>query len=78
MTIHNINRLLNTEEAANILHLSPDTLTVWRAVGRYSLKFVKVGRAVRYREQDIHDFIEQQTKDGQTDGYTKKRKCENG
>jgi len=64
MTIHNANRLLNTQEAANILHISPDTLTVWRAVGRYKLKFVKVGRAVRYREQDILDFITDQIKEG--------------
>lgn len=50
--------LLTPEEAAEILGISPGTLTVWRSTGRYNLPYVKVGRAVRYRPSDIDAFIE--------------------
>ena len=33
------------------------TLAVWRCTGRFNLPFVKVGRAVRYRREDVEAFI---------------------
>jgi predicted DNA-binding transcriptional regulator AlpA len=53
-------RLLTSSEAAAHLGLkNPHTLAVWRSTGRYpGLKYVKIGRAVRYREQDVMCFIE--------------------
>ena len=53
----NIQKLLNTSQAAERLTLTPQTLECWRSTKRYQLPYVKVGRLVRYREQDIEQFI---------------------
>lgn len=54
-------KLLTQEEAAELLGVLPKTLQAWRTTQRYPLKFVKVGRCVRYKRQDITDFIEKRT-----------------
>jgi excisionase family DNA binding protein len=54
-------KLLTEQEAADLLTVSPGTLSVWRCTRRYALRFIKVGRAVRYRESDILAFIESRT-----------------
>ncbi len=54
-------RLLTRQEAAELLGLRPQTLAVWAMDGRY-LPVVRVGsRAVRYRSEDIEEFVAQQT-----------------
>jgi excisionase family DNA binding protein len=53
--------LLSTDAAAKLLGVSPGTLVVWRSTGRYPLPFVKVGRRVMYRLEDIHAFIQSRT-----------------
>ena len=45
-------------EAAALLGVSPGTLSVWRSTRRYPLAYVKVGSKVRYREQDLEEFLE--------------------
>ena len=50
--------LLTTEEAAQLLHLKPRTLVLWRHEGRSALPFVRLGRSVRYRRQDLDEFIQ--------------------
>lgn len=52
------NALLTEDEAAALLKVQPATLATWRVRGRPNLPFVRVGRCVRYRQQDIHAFIE--------------------
>lgn len=54
--------LLLPTQTAQILHVTTGTLSVWRSTGRYPLKFVKVGRWVRYRYGDILEFIDLRTK----------------
>ncbi|KGO35170.1 MAG: helix-turn-helix domain-containing protein [Desulfoprunum sp.] len=54
-------KLLTQEQAAELLGVLPKTLQAWRTTQRYPLKFVKVGRCVRYRLQDLADFIEKRT-----------------
>jgi predicted DNA-binding transcriptional regulator AlpA len=56
-----INRLLPPDEAATLIGVTPGTLQVWRSTNRYPLKYVKSGRLVRYRLEDILDFIESRT-----------------
>lgn len=51
--------LLTEDEAAAILKVQPATLATWRVRGRPTLPFVRVGRCVRYRQQDIAAFIEE-------------------
>jgi len=55
------NRLLTTNEAAQILGIKPQTLAYWRCVKRYDLPFIRVGRSCRYKRSDIDKFIESRT-----------------
>ena len=50
--------LINENEAAAILGLSPVTLRRWRWEGRAGLQFIRCGGAVRYAPTDIDAFIE--------------------
>ncbi|MGZ8442554.1 MAG: helix-turn-helix domain-containing protein [Candidatus Binatia bacterium] len=54
--------LLDDIQAAKILNVSPGTLCVWRSTGRYNLKYVKVGRKVRYKAGDLREFLENRTR----------------
>lgn len=55
-------RLLTTREAARALRVSPSTLRDWRVRGRgCGLRFVKVGRGVRYTPADIREFLERRS-----------------
>lgn len=49
-------QLLTTEQAAEKLTLKRQTLEAWRVRGG-GPKFLKIGRAVRYREEDLREFI---------------------
>lgn len=53
--------LLTRQEAAEYLGVKPQTLAVWASVGRYGLRFVKVGRRVRYRKEDLDRFLDERT-----------------
>lgn len=58
--------LYTTEEVACYLKIKVDTLQVWRTTGRYpGLKWVKVGGAVRYRGQDVLNFVNGEHQDPQ-------------
>ena len=50
-------KLLTTEEAASFLGMAPDTLVVWRCTRRVNLPYVKLGRAIRYRLEDLTAFV---------------------
>jgi predicted DNA-binding transcriptional regulator AlpA len=49
--------LLKTPEAAKKLRVTKATLESWRCRGG-GPQFVKYGRAVRYRPEDIEKFLE--------------------
>jgi hypothetical protein len=56
-------KLLLPSECASILRVSISSLAVWRCVGRYpELKFIKVGRSVRYSADAISKFIAARSK----------------
>lgn len=48
-------------ETAAVLGLSPRTLATWRSTGRHALPYVKVGRLVRYRAQDVAAWLQART-----------------
>ena len=48
----------SAREAADILGIREETLAVWRCTKRYPLSYVKIGRKVFYRGQDLKAFIE--------------------
>lgn len=56
--------VMTTEQAAAYMGLNPGTLTNWRNLKRYDLPFIKVGKRgyIRYRESDINEFLERNTK----------------
>lgn len=50
--------LLTPQKTADELGVTTGTLAVWRSTGRYKLPFVKVGRKVMYRAEDIQSFVQ--------------------
>lgn len=53
--------LVTEAQAAEILNVTPGTLSVWRCTRRYSLPYLKIGRSVKYRLSDIEAFCESRT-----------------
>lgn len=49
--------LMTPKQAAEALGVTQGTLMVWRSTKRYPLDYVKVGRLVRYRPEDIRQFL---------------------
>lgn len=54
--------LWDQEETALDLNISPRTLERWRQTGEVLLPYIKVGRAVRYRPEDVRAFKERQVR----------------
>jgi len=53
--------LLTREEAATYLDVKPQTLACWATNRRYGLRYIKIGRSVRYRQSDLDRFLEART-----------------
>ncbi len=54
---HDQNQLMSRKEASNFLGVKENTLAVWATNKRYNLRFYKVGRLVKYRQQDLEMFL---------------------
>jgi len=54
-------RLLRRAEAARYLGLCEQTLAQWVTAKRYDLRFIKLGRAVRYSKADLDRFVAEHT-----------------
>lgn len=52
--------MLTTQDAAQYLGLAPATLNKWR-VYRTGPRFLKLGRAVRYRRADLDAYLASNT-----------------
>ncbi len=59
-------RLLTRQEAADFLGISKGTLEVWACTKRYDLKYVKIGRLVKYWLSDLIDFVNSRKIDSKT------------
>ena len=55
-----VDDLLTPAEVATTLGVAPHTLAIWRCTRRH-LAFIKVGRLVRYRADEIQRFVEVHT-----------------
>lgn len=53
-------KLLKESEVAEQLQISEKTLRSWRLL-RKGINYVKVGSAIRYKQQDVDDFITTRT-----------------
>ncbi len=62
-------KLLTPEEVGDLLGVTEHTLANWRCERRHNLPYVKVGRLVRYREEDVDAYIEQQTQADSSDDF---------
>jgi len=62
--------LLTEADAAKIFNLPTATLRNWRSRGD-GPPFVKIGAVVRYRQSDLRDFLEAQTRN--TPSYSRTR-----
>ena len=49
--------LMTPKEVADYLGIELETLNNWRCTKRYNLQYVKAGRLVRYRVEDVEAFI---------------------
>lgn len=58
MTEVDFDRALTTEQAANLLALSPRTLEAWRSRGRKGPRFLRFGRTVRYRLSALIEWLD--------------------
>ena len=58
--------LLDTDEAAAYLHLSPRTLERYRVTGE-GPRFLKLGRRVLYRRGDLDTWIESRVRRSTSD-----------
>lgn len=56
--------LLHPEKVASLLGVTEGTLAVWRTTRRYPLRWIKVGRVIRYRLEDVERFIALRTHEG--------------
>ena len=54
---------LTSAQVAEILGVKPATMTTWRCVGRYPIRYFKIGRRVFYKRADVDAFIESCRKD---------------
>ncbi|MDP3845523.1 MAG: helix-turn-helix domain-containing protein [Pseudomonas sp.] len=50
--------LLTPEQAALVLGLSDKTLATWRSTGRYALPFLRCGARIRYRRDDLANWLQ--------------------
>lgn len=57
----NLPQLLTPAEVAAVLGVRAQTLTAWRHRGSQELPYVKAGRLVRYRAEDLERFLESRT-----------------
>ena len=60
-------RFLDSDEAADDLGLQRTTLEAWRCRGG-GPRFVKLGRAVRYRQADLDEWIESRIRENTVNG----------
>lgn len=49
--------LLTPKQVSEYIGVPVNTLAIWRCTGRVNLPYVKIGRAVRYRREDVERFI---------------------
>lgn len=53
-------RLLTAREAADLLHIKPQTLAMWRRLpntDRRFIEYIRIGRNIRYRYSDLMLYI---------------------
>ena len=55
--------LLTTREAAELLGIKENTLTIWRNTDRQHIPYIKIGRAIRYKRSDLVNYLNERIVD---------------
>lgn len=55
--------MMNEHQVAEVFGIAVQTLRRWRCCGTSELRYVKVGKAVRYRKPDVAAFIQENLSD---------------
>jgi excisionase family DNA binding protein len=63
----NEQNVFNTPQAAEYLGLGVTTLEKWRVIGNKGPRFVRLGRAIRYRVKDLDAWLEEQVRTSTSD-----------
>jgi hypothetical protein len=63
LTAYPTHDLLKSKDAARVIDTTEGTLAVWRCTGRHPLKYIRIGRSIRYRVGDLLEFIQRYTRD---------------
>jgi len=56
-----LDRLLTTTALAETWGFEPQTLRKWRCTGSSDLQFIRIGKAIRYRQSDIEAYLAKNT-----------------
>lgn len=64
--------LLTTREAARVLKTRPSCLENWRWKGQ-GPRYIKVGRMVRYRPEDLASWVEERSRRSTSDPGSESR-----
>jgi hypothetical protein len=59
-------RLMTPDEVADLIRITPSQLAQWRYEGN-GPTFVKIGRAVRYRRDDVMAYVRDRRRSGTSD-----------
>jgi hypothetical protein len=51
--------LLSDQDVSTLTGVAPGTLAIWRSTGRVDLPYIKLGRKVAYKPEDVEAFLEQ-------------------
>jgi excisionase family DNA binding protein len=55
--INQVKKYLSPDEAGRYIQISPRTLAKWRCVGTPNIPYTKVGRSVRYKLEDLDNYL---------------------
>ena len=50
--------LLTEKEVSNLLKIPVSSIQKWRLPGKRRIKYYKIGHLVRYRSQDVWEYID--------------------
>lgn len=53
------NSLLSPKQVSEMIGIAEQTLAIWRCTKRYPLPYIKCGRYVRYKYNDVQKFLDE-------------------
>ena len=55
--------LLTPRDAADYIGVTIGTLAVWRCTHRYAIPYIKVGGQIKYRREDLDEWLNSRLKE---------------